>query len=334
MLGAMAAAAAPAAVVARAADKRFGSRSAIRPLRHGANSWGTRQRASKRCNLGGAAGAGDVVVGAAAEEVRERPAVHDTHASTHARIPNHRIIIILIESTTMEETSFHLIPTLPLPRPTEHANSQAFSTPHMTHTHAHALTLGSPTHTLTPSNPPPVSKISSSPSLPPRPPPQQAAGYKKHALVMASERGDRAGVLRRAGQAAVVTAAAMFGGVGMAQAAMVKEQQAAAAAGASSSVTAAAVAPPGGEGARDLGMLLAVAPDEDAKAEARERAAKLAQVRRIKAERQAALNTKKDKKKDEAAAAAAAKSGKKPGKPGKAGKAAQVGLYTVHAVDP
>ena len=100
----------------------------------------------------------------------------------------------------------------------------------------------------------------------------------------------------------MVAAAAMFGGVGMAQAAALKEQQqrggaagdsrAAAAAAATTTTTSATSATASASpGARDLGMLLAEAPSDqssDPAAEEKERARKLAEVRRIKAERQAA----------------------------------------------
>ena len=84
----------------------------------------------------------------------------------------------------------------------------------------------------------------------------------------------------------------MFGGVGVAQANAVKAQgQHSAAASANSSF-------PAGEGARDLGILLAEAPDQDEEdEEEEERLRKMAEVRRLRAEREKKLNTRKNKKK-------------------------------------
>lgn len=115
------------------------------------------------------------------------------------------------------------------------------------------------------------------------------------------DRGRQISVLRRAGQAAVVTTAAVFGSVGVAQAAALKEQARLAGwstAAAAAAAEAASFSPLSQEGgAHDLGMLLAEAPaKEKESAEESERAKKLAEVRRIKAERQAGLNTKKGKK--------------------------------------
>ena len=111
-----------------------------------------------------------------------------------------------------------------------------------------------------------------------------------------------AGILSRAGQVAVVAAAAMFGGAGVAQAAAIRERGAAGQIPSTTSVAAPAVDDI--VGANDLGILLADA-DGETDEEAKARAKKLAEVRRLKAERKKQLQRRK-KASDEANSASGA----------------------------
>ena len=111
-----------------------------------------------------------------------------------------------------------------------------------------------------------------------------------------------AGILSRAGQVAVVAAAAMFGGAGVAQAAAIHERGAAGQIPSTTSVAAPAVDDI--VGANDLGILLADA-DGETDEEAKARAKKLAEVRRLKAERKKQLQRRK-KASDEANSASGA----------------------------
>ena len=147
------------------------------------------------------------------------------------------------------------------------------------------------------------------------------------AAAAAERRRHQATVVQRATQAAVVAAAAMFGGVGMAQAAAMKEQQQRVDAARGGATAFSPQSSSSSLGATDLGILLAEAPEGGSSNadEEKERARKLAEVRRIKAERQAALNTKKGKNKkgggdDAADKASDEKGGSKKGSGKKGGK--------------
>ena len=120
--------------------------------------------------------------------------------------------------------------------------------------------------------------------------------------VLASPTPVPAGILSRAGQVAVVAAAAMFGGAGVAQAAAIRERGAAGQIPSTTSVAAPAVDDI--VGANDLGILLADA-DGETDEEAKARAKKLAEVRRLKAERKKQLQRRK-KASDEANSASGA----------------------------
>ena len=101
--------------------------------------------------------------------------------------------------------------------------------------------------------------------------------------------------LPRAGHAAIVAAAAMFGAAGVAHAAAAANASASSPGSAPAAAAAAAAVAPAAEdvvGANDLGILLADA-DGDQSAEDAARARKLAEVRRLKAERKKALQKRK-----------------------------------------